>query len=230
MNKRLRTVTGFVAVVAVAVVVAFAAVGCGRPVGSPTASGIGRPPPTTAPAAEAVRMVLDTGAPTRFPKVDLHVHADRHDIVMRGVDFTADFSTRHVVALLGPRFPVPWPSATAIGAAVEPTLAIDTPVVPDYVVIKSYAQIEPGSLVGSPVPTTDFGCNRFTAPRCSIKRTTAGLEVLDLGREIFAGDHVVVFLVWHVPPDERRGPNAPGDAAASWLFHVSRAQPTQTSR
>jgi hypothetical protein len=45
-----------------------------------------------------------------------------------------------------------------------------------------------------------------------------------------AGDYVVVFCVWHVPPDQQRGPNGSDDAAASWLFSVDSPRRMEASQ
>jgi hypothetical protein len=217
-------------------VVAFATaavlgVACGRPV-APIArqrrQSTTSATSTTSTTSKVVRLVLETGVPSRPPTVELVVHSGAHEVALRGALYTGDWSTR----TRGPHFPVPWPSPTTIVGGYDPSIALGTPFVPDFVVAKAFAQIAIGSGAPSARPIATFGCDRFTEPRCEVERTGSGLRIRGLGRNILAGTYFTVFCQWHRPlmPEsavpERGGSNAPNDLTASWLFRLdTKGQP-----
>ena len=82
--------------------------------------------PTTARTG-AVALVLDTGVPAHPPNVALVAQHAGRQIEQPGAPYTHDWTIGGVANLWGSDFPVPWPSASAIGGADEPVLTFDTP-------------------------------------------------------------------------------------------------------
>lgn len=169
---------------------------------------------------DTVPLVLETSVPAKPPAVELIAGAGNREVGQRGVVFTSDWTTRRSVDVVRTYFPVRWPEATTIAASDSATLALHTSVVPDWVVVKTYASVANGSRTPDARPIREFECTRFTAPTCDVATTDAGLRIRGLGRGVFAGAYVVVFCTWHVPlADQRAGSLTPGDVVASWLFH-----------
>lgn len=200
--------------------VAIIAAACGPTVSPTTAKSRSTATP------ETVRLVLETGVPSRPPHIALVVG----DVVNRGVMFTVDWSTRRFVTRRGPRFPVPWPSASTIHGGDDATLAVDAPTAPDYVFAKTYAAVAIGSRTPPRTPIATYECSRFGEPRCAMARTNSGLRI-SLGRSVRAGGYLIVFCQWHLPLEQQvAGADPSADVTASWLFHVHDERPTRASR
>ena len=213
------------------VVVGGVGVACGRPVDATS----GRRPTTEATTtirggrAASVPLVLETGAPRRPPAVGLVVHSDGREITRPGVLYTAGWLGRDGARSRGPSFPVPWPVRSTIDRGDEAAIALGTQIVPDFVVVKAYAQVGAGSGAPSAAPVATFECGRFSEPRCAVSRNGSGLRIGAPGRNLLTGGYLIVFCVWHVPASLRStDAKAPDDVSASWLFHVNERSPDST--
>jgi hypothetical protein len=215
---------------ALAAVIGIVAVACGRPVAS-TASRASRTTATTTisgtsgagTTAEVVPLIPETGAPPQPPAVRFVVHSGARDLVVPGHLYTGDWPSADSPVRQAATYPVPWPALTTIPGGDDPTLALGTAFMPDFVAVKVYAEIDRASLVPIGFPIATFGCNRFSAPRCRVLSTPSGLRILGLDQTIYAGTYLMVYGQWHQPSKPRIPsgyPTGPGDLAASWMFHV----------
>jgi hypothetical protein len=197
-------------------------VACARP-GAPTSSAFRATEPIAPPAESGtVPFVLETGVPPRPPKIELVARRGTGPVTQLGVPFSLDWTVGRVSEQLRPHYPVPWPHASTIVGADSVTLTLDTHITPDWVVVKSYARVERGSLVPEPRPIRNSGCLRVAAPRCAIEPTASGLRITGLAPAILGGPYVVVFCMWHVPLAIQKARSFPQyEVAASWLFHTS---------
>ena len=169
----------------------------------------------------AVRLVLETSAPSRPPTVELVVRSGAHDRAVPGVLYTADWETRKLVTKTAPRIPVPWPVASAIDRRHATTVTLDTRASPDYVEVSSFATVAADTGRPTSAPIATFECSRFTAPRCEVSRTKKGLALTGPSEPIVRGAYVAVFCTWHVPRSEQPGgANPVDDVSATWLFHL----------
>lgn len=217
--------------VALVLVVGVFAGACG---GSVAATGsAGRTTEPTARPAEAtnphaVPLVLETGVPRHAPKVDLVARRGSRQIVQAGVEWTRDWTIGAVQDQMSRDYPVPWPSASAIGRDDVVTLALDTPIVPDWVVVKTYARLITGDLIPEAIPIAQYGCVRLDTPRCTFERTASGVRITGLDRSILAAPYIVVWCMWHVPLAMQKAKTSPSyEVASSWLFHIEGTeQPT----
>jgi hypothetical protein len=215
-----------------AIVIVLVGVGCGRSVTttSPTSHTTAS---TTMPGVDPkpAPLVLETGSPPRPPAVALVVHAGTHDVVVRGRPLVPDgWTTGASVARETVRHAVPWPDMTTIDGGDNPSIAFGTPFVPDFVVVRAYTSIEKGSLVPVGLPVATFGCNRFTAPRCTVETTKSGIRILGLDQTIYSGTYLMVYCEWHLPTKKPgSGYYAPGSLPASWLLRVGHRRAGATS-
>jgi hypothetical protein len=207
---------------ALVLVVVMGGVACGRPA-PPTTRALRVTRPTEPPAeSNAVPLVLETGVPPRPPKIELVARRGTDSVAQLGVPFSLDWTIGRVSEQLRPHYPVPWPRASNIVRADSVTLTLDTRITPDWVVVKSYARVESGSLVPEPKPIGSSGCLRLAEPRCKIEPTASGLRITGLAPAILSGPYVVVFCMWHVPLAIQKAQSFPQyEVAASWLFHTS---------
>jgi hypothetical protein len=209
-------------VAALAAVVVFAAA-CGSSAATPAAKGSttsssGAAHPKPKPAA-VVPMVLETRAPARPPVLKLVVDSDGHEVVQRGVLYIADFATRLAHFERYSQFPVPWSAPATVESGSNATLAFDTDIAPDDVMIKSYGIVDSFSGVPASEVKESFSCKRNEAPRCTFAKTDGGLRVLGIGPALFTGGHIAVFVVWHVPLKDRSAVANPTESVTgSWLF------------
>jgi hypothetical protein len=207
-------------------VVAFMGVACGTPVdATQRTTGSTATTPTTRPGA--VALVLDTGVPTHPPNVALVAQHAGRQIVQPGAPYTHDWTIGGVADLWGSAFPVPWPSASAIGRTDNPVLTFDTRVMPDWVVVRTYARLETADLIPEAIPVAQQGCVRLDVPRCHFEATESGLRITGLDPSMLAGPYIVVFCMWHVPLAMQKAQNSASsyEVAASWLFHISTPVP-----
>jgi hypothetical protein len=213
---------------ALAIVVVVVGVACGRPVDATSGPRTTSEETTTTRHGNAatVPLVLETGAPRRPPAVGLVVHSDRREITRPGVLYTAGWLGRDGALSRGPSFPVPWPVRSTIDRGDEAAIALGTQIVPDFVVVKAYEQVEVGSGAPSAAPVATFECGRFSEPRCAVSRNGSGLRIGAPGRNLLTGGYLIVFCAWHVPASLRStDANAPDDLSASWLFRVNERSP-----
>ena len=172
--------------------------------------------------SNAVPLVLETGVPPRPPKIELVARRGTLAVAQLGIPFSLDWTLERVSEQLRPHYPVPWPRASTIDRADSVALTLDTRIAPDWVVVKSYARVEDGSLVPEPKPIGAFGCVRLAEPRCSIEATESGLRIDGVAPAILSGPYVVVFCMWHVPLAIQEAQSMPRyEVAASWLFRMS---------
>jgi len=178
-------------------------------------------------ADKAVPFVLETGAPPRPPSATI-IGSDDREVVLTGALYTTDWMAGRGVAKRPPRLPVPWPRPAAIAGAQSATLAFDSPIAPDFIVVQAFAKVAIASREPTGAPIATFECGRFTAPRCAFSVTKRGLRVRGLGRELLAGDYITVFGIWHVPIAQQT--DSESEASASWLFHGENQQRMEASR
>jgi hypothetical protein len=231
MATRVR-VAAVVIVTIVAIVFIGVASGCGRTVAttSPARRASAKAStPTVEP--EPVPLVLETGAPPRPPSVSFVVHTGTHDVVVRAKPLVPDdWTTDASVARQSVGQAVPWPDTTTIDGGDNPSIAFGTPFVPDFVVVRAYTNIEKRSLVPVGLPVATFGCNRFTAPRCTVETTKSGIRILGLDQTIYSGTYLMVYCEWHLPTKKPDGGYyAPGSLPASWLLRVEHTRAVATS-
>jgi hypothetical protein len=217
--------------VAPLLVVVVLAGACGRSVAATPTHGRTTAPtekPARAAQPHAVPLVLETGVPQHAPKVELVARRGSRQIVQAGVEWTRDWTIGAVKDQMTRDYPVPWPSVSGIGRDDVVTLALDTPIVPDWVVVKAYAKLVTGDLIPEAIPIAQYGCVRLDTPRCTFERTTSGLRITGLGRSILAAPYLVAFCMWHVPLAMQKAKTSPRyEVASSWLFHIDGTeQPT----
>jgi hypothetical protein len=175
-----------------------------------------------------VPLVLDAGVPARPPKVALVAERGGRAIVQAGVEFTRDWTIGGVTDEAARDYPVPWPSVSDIDRDDEVVVTFDTPIVPDWVVVKSYTKVVTGDLIPEAIPISALGCVRLAEPRCRFEPTDSGLRITGLDRSMLTGPYIVVFGMWHVPlamQEEKTSPSY--EVAASWLFHISSTPRTE---
>jgi hypothetical protein len=215
-----------------AIVIVLIGVGCGRSVAA-TAPSRGTTASTSTPGVKPkpVPLVLETGSPPRPPSVALVVHSGPHDVVVRGRPLVpGDWTTGAGVARETVGHAVPWPPMTTIDGGDNPSIAFGTPFVPDFVVVRAYTNIEKGSLVPIGLPVATFGCNRFTAPRCTVETTKTGIRILGVDQTIYSGTYLMIYCEWHLPTKKPgSGYYAPGSLPASWLLRVQHTRAVATS-
>lgn len=202
-------------------------VGCGNAVSS-TSRSFSRDAPTTksnetvTERSKAVPLMLEAGMPTHLPEVELTLDAGTHQVTQKGVVFTYNWSTRRGIDWKDTHYPVQWPKLATIDTAYSATLAFNTPVAPEWVVVKAYTRVDRDSRVPAMRPIASFECLRFTEPRCKVAKTASGIRIQGLGRNILAGAYLVVYCTWHVPLEQQRTDSeTPDDVVASWLFHIN---------
>jgi hypothetical protein len=178
-------------------------------------------------ADKAVPFVLETGAPPRPPSAMI-LGSDDREVVLTGALYTTDWMAGRGVERRRPRLPVPWPRPGAIARAQGATLAFDSPIAPDFIVVQAFAKVAIASREPTGAPIATFECHRFTAPRCAFSVTKSGLRVRGLGREVLAGDYITVFGIWHVPIAQQT--DSESEASAGWLFHGDNQRRTGASR
>jgi hypothetical protein len=202
-------------------------VACGRPVEAtshPIRDTVTTSIPKHTAEPEAVPMVLETGAPLRPPPVALVVHSGARDVVVPGKLYTGDWPTDTAPLRVPPVYPVPWPTPTTIHGGDDPTIALGTRFMPDFVVVKIYAEIDRASLVPIGYPIASFACDRFTQPQCRTAMTAQGIRIVGLDQTTYAGTYVMVYAQWHQPSKPRvhtAYPTGPGDLAAAWMFRIA---------
>jgi hypothetical protein len=205
------------------VLAAVVGVACGAPTAKASRA-VRLTKPTAMPIVKtnAAPLVLETGVPARPPKIELVARRGTGAVAQLGIPFSLDWTVGRVAEQLRPHYPVPWPRASTIDRADTATLTLDTRIAPDWVVVKSYARVEDGSLVPEPKPIGAFGCVRLAEPRCDIEATASGLHINGVAPAISSGPYVVVFCMWHVPLAIQQAQSRPRyEVAASWLFHIS---------
>jgi hypothetical protein len=210
-------------------VIAIFGVGCGKPVTTTV-----RPLSTTTTvktvsAPRPVPLVLETLAPPRRPAVALVVRSGTRDNMIAGRLYTADWATKGATPVEQAPDPVPWPAATTIAGGDDPTIALGTSFMPDFVVVKVFTQVEPGPRIPIGLPIVSFGCNRFTAPRCTVERPSSGIRLLHLDQTVYSGTYLVVFAQWHLPGRQRVAGSPSDTATGSWLFRVHHTRATAPS-
>jgi hypothetical protein len=185
-------------------------------VGSGCGSAVGR---------EAVPLVLETEAPSDPPSVRLVVDAGATELTLPGVLYTTDWSTRRVGTTETARVPVPWPRRSFIDHEHDPTIALGTRAVPDFVTVKTFSRVARATGIPIGEAVAAFECARFTEPRCEVAMSASGLRIRGLERGILAGRYLTVFCTWHVPMAEKRTVATPrDDVSASWLFQIGEQQ------
>lgn len=204
------------------IVVAVIGVACGRPVAATQRTTVPaeRPAKTTGPGA--VVLVLDTGVPPHPPRIALVAQHGGRQIVQAGAEYTHDWTIGAVTNEWASDYPVPWPSVSAIGRDDVAVLTLDTRVMPDWVVVRTYARLVTADLIPEANPVAQQGCVRLDVPRCHFEPTESGLRITGLDPSMLAGPYVVVFCMWHVPlAMQKAKTSASYEVAASWLFHIS---------
>jgi hypothetical protein len=213
-----------ITVFAIVVVVGSA---CGHATATkPTARGTTASASTTLLARKAVPLVLETDAPTAPPAIALVVRSRAHDITARGVLYGDDYATSIDVRGKPDYGPTPWPKPTTIAGGDNPVIALDTPSVPDFVIVKSYAHVVGALLNPEPKPVAFFGCNHFTAPTCVVERTASGLRILGIDQSFYAGTYFMVYCQWHLSKSQRDLGYQSDSVTASWLFRIVHTRAT----
>jgi hypothetical protein len=212
---------------AAAIAIVMVAAACGQSEPNPaTARRTTAGPSTTQVARQSVPLVLETDAPTIPPAVALVVRSHAHDIAARGVLYGDDYATSIDVRGHPDYGPTPWPKPTTIDGGDDPIVVLDTPSVPDFVIVKSYVHVEGAILNPEPMPVAYFTCNHFTAPKCVVERTASGLRILGLDQSFYAGTYLMVFCQWHLPSSQRGLGYHSDSVTASWLFRVVHTRAT----
>jgi hypothetical protein len=213
-------------IAAAALAVVAVAAGCGTPAATTPARRVSPIPSTTGVSPTPVPLVRETGAPPRPPSVAFVVPSGAHDVVVPGKPLVnREWTTDATVAHQGVGRAVPWPIIKTIDGGDNPAIAFATPYVPDFVVVRSYASIDNVDLVPVGMPITTFGCNRFTAPRCTVETTKSGIRIHGLDQTVYAGTYIVVYCEWHLPTKKPgAGVYAPGSLPASWIFRIAHAR------
>jgi hypothetical protein len=212
-------------VAAVAIVVVGAA--CGQSAASTaTAHRTTASPSTTGVPREPVSLVLETDAPSKPPAVVIVVRSHAHDIAIPGTLYNEDWAPSSDVIQPPTSGPTRWPKPTTIDGGDNPVIALDTPSVPDFVLVKSYAHVVGVFLNPEPLPVAIFGCNHFTAPKCVAEETASGIQVLGVDQSIYSGTYLVIFCQWHLPSNQRGLGYRSDSVTASWLFRVVHTRAT----
>jgi hypothetical protein len=210
---------------AIAIVVVAAA--CGQSAGTTaTAHRTAASPSTTVVKRNPVPLVLETDAPTKPPTVALVVRSHAHDIAVRGVLYGDDYAASIDVRGKAAYGPTPWPNPTTIAGGDNPVIALDTPSVPDFVIVKSYVHVVGPVLNPEPLAVAMFGCNHFTSPKCVVERTASGLRILGLDQTFYAGTYLMIFCQWHLPSSQRSLGYRSDSVTASWLFRIQHTRAT----
>jgi hypothetical protein len=215
---------------AAAIAIVSVTAACGQ--STPTTSAPRRPSPTrsststTTPAP--LSLVLETGSPPHPPSVALVVPTGTHDIVVNGVPVvTGEWISDKNVTQQTLHRAIPWPRVTTIVGGDNASIEFRTPYVPDFVVVKTYADLDKVNQVPSGLPQATFSCNQFTAPRCRIVASGSGFRVLGLDQTVYSGTFIVVYSEWHLPTKvPGSGVYAPGSLPASWLFRIIHTRAT----
>jgi hypothetical protein len=209
---------------ALVLVVVVLASACGRSVAATprtTRATVPSEKEVSATAPQAVPLVLETGVPPHAPRIELVAQRGNRQIVQAGVEFTHDWTIGAVTDEFARDYPVPWPRVSGIRPGDVVSLTLDTPIVPDWVVVKAYAKLVTGDLIPEPIPIAQYGCVRLAAPMCTFERTASGLRIAGLDEGLLGGPYLVVFCMWHVPLAMQKAQTSPRyDVAASWLFHI----------
>jgi hypothetical protein len=163
--------------------------------------------------------VSETGVPKRPPRAALVMQSRARSVAQLGFLYTADWSTRLLVATRDPRVPVPWPTPLSIDRRDSPTIELGTTVVPDYVTVNAYARIAAATGTPRGTPIATFDCARLSQPKCEVVTSNERLVIRGLGPRLLTGQYLTVFCIWHVPTAEQRPvADPPDDVSASWLF------------
>ena len=174
------------------------------------------------PAALDVPFLLETGSPPRPPAATLVITSGRNEARLRGIRYTADWTTNPAVVRTAPPIPVPWPDATPTGGSTQANLEFATTFLPDIVVVHAYASVAEASREPEGAPLATHECSGSAEPKCEFSQTPTAVRVHLLGADILAGKYLTVFAIWHVPLVQRETSHASPQVSASWLFRADR--------
>jgi hypothetical protein len=210
-------------IVAVAIGIIAVGAGCGSSTASTTspAHRATASTSTTGVSQKPAPLVLETEAPPDPPTIALVIRSHAREIAVPGVLYNDDWATASGVIRHRASGPTPWPQPTTIEGGDNPAIVADTPFVPDFVIVKSFAHVEGASLNPTPLPVAAFGCNRFTAPKCVVERTASGQRILGVDQSIYAGTYLVIFCQWHLPNNQRSLGYPSDTVTASWIFRIA---------
>ena len=177
---------------------------------------------TTTLVPDAVPMVLETKLPLHAPSAQLIAGSDGREVTQTGSLFQPAWVTRRSAVATPMPSRSPWPEPMTIVDPDTATIAINTTVPPDWVVLRSYANVGGLFLYPDAPPLAYRECLRFTEPKCTFTTNESGLLIHYDPRIVFAGSYISVFAMWHVPLDDQL-PGAAGkdEAIANYLFHVA---------